>query len=113
MASVGFEPGTFSIETCILNDHSYRALHMYVAYFKCLLQVCTIEWSMVNIGEGDLYVTCMKGFDYNLCLLLGARAIHTVLWQLYIENQKHIPKFCIYDALFIDKQLSIWRIVQN
>ena len=38
---------------------------------------------------------------------------HTVLWQLYIENQKHVPNFWIYDAFLLDKQLSIWRIVQN
>ena len=44
---------------------------------------------------------------------LGGDICHTVLWQLYIENQKHIPNFWIYDAFLIDKQLSIWRIVQN
>ena len=44
--------------------------------------------------------------------LLGIM-VHTVLWQLYIENQKHIPNFWIYDAFLIDKQLSIWKIVQN
>ena len=38
---------------------------------------------------------------------------HTVLWQLYIENQKQIPNFWIYDAFLLDKQLSIWRIVQT
>ena len=27
-----------------------------------LLFHCTIECSMVNIGEGNLYVTCIKGF---------------------------------------------------
>ena len=31
----------------------------------------------------------------------------TVLWQLYIENQKHIPNFWIYDAALLDKQLLI------
>ena len=28
------------------------------------------------------------------------RGLHTVLWQLYIENQKHIPNFWIYDVAF-------------
>ena len=37
----------------------------------------------------------------------------TVLWWLYIENQKHISNFWIYDEFLTDKQLSIWRIVQN
>ena len=37
----------------------------------------------------------------------------TVQWQLYIENQKHIPNFWIYGAFLIEKQLSNWRIVQN
>ena len=40
-------------------------------------------------------------------------SLHTVLWQLYIENQKHLPNIWIYDAFLLDKQLSIWRIVQN
>ena len=38
---------------------------------------------------------------------------HTVLWWLYIRNQKRIPNFWIYDAFLLGKQLSIWRIVQN
>ena len=39
--------------------------------------------------------------------------IATVLWRLYIENQKHIPNFWMYDVFLLDKQLSIWRIAQN
>ena len=38
---------------------------------------------------------------------------HILLWQLYIENQKRIPNFWMYDAFLIDKQLFIWGIVQN
>ena len=38
---------------------------------------------------------------------------HCPVTKLYIENQKHIPNFWIYDAFLLDKQLSIWRIVQN
>ena len=38
---------------------------------------------------------------------------HTVLWQLYIENQKQPPNFWIYEAFLLDKQLSIWRFAQN
>ena len=35
---------------------------MSVAYLKCFAAVCTIECAMVNIGEGNVYVTCIKGF---------------------------------------------------
>ena len=38
---------------------------------------------------------------------------HIILCQLYVENQKHIPNFWIYDAFLLDKQLSIWRIAQK
>ena len=38
---------------------------------------------------------------------------YTVLWQLYIENRKHVPNFLMYDAFLLEKQLIIWRIVQN
>ena len=41
---------------------AYISIEVTVTYLKCLLQVCTIEWSMVNIGEGNLYVTCIKSF---------------------------------------------------
>ena len=37
-------------------------------------------------------------------------------FELYNENQKHIPNFWMYewyDAFLIDKQLSIWRVAQN
>ena len=43
----------------------------------------------------------------------GNEVCHTVLWQLYIENQKHPPNFWMYDVFLLDKQLSIWRIAQN
>ena len=45
-----------------------------------LLFHCTIEYSMVNIGEGNLYVTCIKGFVSNWIFL------HSLIWRNFFGS---------------------------
>ena len=55
-------------------------------------------------------VTALKvGVPWNFFLepLLQLKLGHTVLWQLYNDNQKHVPNFWIYDAFLLVKQISI------
>ena len=68
-----------------------------------------IIWLVCVFTQGTNNFRCLpKNLDnqfYN--------SLHTVLYRLYIENQKYISNFWINDVFLIDKQLFIWRIVQN
>ena len=78
-------------------------LFLYESLFPYILAICT--W---------IFRPKFKTLDFGVIAgyLEKRISVHTVLRQLYIENQKHVPNFWIYDAFLLDKQLLIWRIVQ-